>query len=728
MRYEAKVKVHHNLEIRRLAILLLVVAVSSAIALPQRQGSAQPWTIPTGGHDVPPTPTLSISPTPNPPEYGSPGPKLGAQRWVVLLAEFSDVKHARTKDNVTRIVEGAAKYWRQTSYGKMWIEYQIYGWYDVPNTMSYYGKDLPGERDSRSDQLIKHAVEKANPDVDFSKFDYLIVIHAGGDQADSQNDPDQIWSSCYCGTFPRYNNPLVIKTNNGVFIRQAALVSEFDDFGTLAHESGHLLGLPDLYNRFSSSGDNYVGAWSLMASGTTNAVGLESWSRILLGWLTPTILSVQAKPDWYVLKPLEVDEGIRALKFPVDDKHYYLIELRLRMSSDVGIPMEGILVTSVDETKFSGTGILRVLSRVNTTRTLEDAAYAFKDIFSLSSVGLNFRVLASTTLGYAILVSSERAALDNVDPISITASPVPLARFLDRLQLEVFVKNPRSSVPIAGLQVLAEYNAPGIGWILIGTAITDSNGKATFAFQVLTRPGSYELRYSTLGGEMGGRILFGDVSRSTFDVKKGALDPSLELPASIGAYEELTIRIKLRDLRSDAIQNVTVRIFIDDTPEEMKLEQDSYVWRTTFGLFSLGSHEIRIEVLGAPLFENLIIMKTVSVQALGVPVIAGIVAIVGASIVVWRFRLPIFSGLRRLPAEIPKLSTKLKVLNRHHSCPNCGSRMIFGSKFCEECGTPLPVANPSFGPRAWIFCSECRSPIPRASKFCEVCGSHLAPL
>ena len=50
--------------------------------------------------------------------------------------------------------------------------------------------------------------------------------------------------------------------------------------GVFAHEFGHILGLPDLYDRSGNS--EGLGDWCLMASG--------SWSR--MGWRTPAHMSV----------------------------------------------------------------------------------------------------------------------------------------------------------------------------------------------------------------------------------------------------------------------------------------------------------------------------------------------------------------------------------------------------------------------------------------------------
>ena len=48
------------------------------------------------------------------------------------------------------------------------------------------------------------------------------------------------------------------------------------------------------------------------------------------------------------------------------------------------------------------------------------------------------------------------------------------------------------------------------------------------------------------------------------------------------------------------------------------------------------------------------------------------------------------------------------------NCPNCGEEIPAGSKFCQECGTPVPqVKN----------CISCGAELPLVSKFCQECGA-----
>lgn len=57
-----------------------------------------------------------------------------------------------------------------------------------------------------------------------------------------------------------------------------------------------------------------------------------------------------------------------------------------------------------------------------------------------------------------------------------------------------------------------------------------------------------------------------------------------------------------------------------------------------------------------------------------------------------------------------------------NACPSCGAHCPEGSKFCQECGTRLPV------PEATTkrFCPNCGTEIPTGHRFCQGCGTKIA--
>lgn len=63
----------------------------------------------------------------------------GAQKTVVVLVEFQDVKHNISREVIhQRIFRGMDAYYREMSYGQTWLEGDTTQWYTLPNPLSYY--------------------------------------------------------------------------------------------------------------------------------------------------------------------------------------------------------------------------------------------------------------------------------------------------------------------------------------------------------------------------------------------------------------------------------------------------------------------------------------------------------------------------------------------------------------------------------------------------------------
>ena len=73
--------------------------------------------------------------------------------------------------------------------------------------------------------------------------------------------------------------------------------------GVFAHEYGHDLGLPDLYDT-ASGGDSDVDFWDLMSSGSHSGPIFQSmpthmgiWDKWVLGWADPVVIEPGAGKD-----------------------------------------------------------------------------------------------------------------------------------------------------------------------------------------------------------------------------------------------------------------------------------------------------------------------------------------------------------------------------------------------------------------------------------------------
>ncbi|MBB4911865.1 immune inhibitor A domain-containing protein [Actinophytocola algeriensis] len=174
--------------------------------------------------------------------------------------------------------------------------------------------------------------------------DHFQIVHAGGDQADG--DPiqgeDAVWShrsfafsNTTSGPDGNLQGGVQIGTT-GLWVGDYTVQPENGGIGVFAHEYGHDLGLPDLYDFSGSGGQNHVNWWSLMAqqrvSGPGEVLGsrvndMDPWSKLQLGWLDYEVVVAgqsktlnlgpheynSSKPQAVVVvlpdKPVEFDHG-----------------------------------------------------------------------------------------------------------------------------------------------------------------------------------------------------------------------------------------------------------------------------------------------------------------------------------------------------------------------------------------------------------------------------------
>ncbi len=342
------------------------------------------------GPTAPTTPTMKrvpqhlIMPAPgseaNVPHVES-GPALGGRPLgtraagidpvVVIPVEFSDRSHAAAHDtaffdSMMNPPSGPSvnSFYRENSYGTFGFSATVATWVSSTRTMSYYGADGSGVDDQTGPiyRLVAEAVQLADSTVNFANFDrdvdgvvdHVVIVHAGGAQEASANT-NLIWSHRWAvidGDPSLPGDQRLVA--DGKQIYGYVMVSEDSPFGVVAHEFGHDLGLPDLYDTDGSSLG--LGVWDVMGSGSwngnprgTSPSHFSAWSKIQLGWVTPFEVTApllsQAIP--------QAENNSAAYRLTVKDTsngdEYFLVENRERIGFDTAQPGEGLLIWHVDD-------------------------------------------------------------------------------------------------------------------------------------------------------------------------------------------------------------------------------------------------------------------------------------------------------------------------------------------------------------------------------------------
>jgi len=293
-------------------------------------------------------------------------PTTGTARCLVLLVDFPDNAGARDPDELRDLLFSRAThptgslrdFYLEASYGRLDLEGEVLGWLRMPQPYAAYvnGQSGAGAYPRNTQKLAEDAVELARGLVDLAGFDAdgdgyldgLFIVHAGGG-AEAEVDPvartEKIWSHQWTLFAPA---PVA-----GITAYAYCATPEDGRMGVFAHEFGHMLGLPDLYD--TSGRSIGVGRWCLMGSGSWNGDGrspsqLCAWAKARLDWIRPHLIG---RPQALRLPSSLRDSQAtyRLWSSGAQGSEYYLIEARSREGFDRALPGSGLLVWRIDETK-----------------------------------------------------------------------------------------------------------------------------------------------------------------------------------------------------------------------------------------------------------------------------------------------------------------------------------------------------------------------------------------
>ncbi|MGI0149957.1 MAG: M6 family metalloprotease domain-containing protein, partial [Thermoplasmata archaeon] len=257
----------------------------------------------------------------------------------------------------------------ETSLGALTVQTTVHTtWFQSAYPMAEYGADgsrPPDDANGPIYRLVTEAVRLADATVDFAPFDtngdgvvdHLMVIHAGAGQ-ETGGSTDLIWSHRWAvlDANPAIPGSQALTADN-VQIFGYTMVSEDSPVGVAAHEFGHDLGLPDLYDMDESS--DGAGIWDIMAVGTwigtpagTSPAHFSAWSKMFLGWVAPTEVTTALIGG--SIPSVETSGQVFRLGIGGSSStEYFLVENRQPAGFDAALPGSGLLIWHIDESRSS---------------------------------------------------------------------------------------------------------------------------------------------------------------------------------------------------------------------------------------------------------------------------------------------------------------------------------------------------------------------------------------
>lgn len=279
-------------------------------------------------------------------------------------------------------------YYLEASGGRFRVTGRVASWVRTSLTrIEVVGASYGLGEDARTGDFLIQALAAADPELDFRQFD-----NDGPDGIPNSGDDDGFvdavafefaevaascggpgiwphrarisgWTGAPYATGDLRADSTPVRVND--YIIQSAVrcsdSTQVQTAATIAHELGHVLGLPDLYHPVGgilpAQRRWVLGCWALMAAGSWGCgdgassahalrpTHLSAWSKERLGWITLAAVGPVREQE-FTLDPVELSG--RGLRVPIAGEEYFLVEHRARTGFDLELPATGVLIYHVD--------------------------------------------------------------------------------------------------------------------------------------------------------------------------------------------------------------------------------------------------------------------------------------------------------------------------------------------------------------------------------------------
>ncbi|MES9806717.1 M6 family metalloprotease domain-containing protein [Streptomyces cinereoruber] len=256
---------------------------------------------------------------------------------------------------------GTSEFFERASHGRFTLTpHARTTWTPMPRESGEYDIRRDWAAGKRAEYL-RDAVAAADADVDFSRYDIVYLVA----------DPDAPGVDSDATKVVNLERPLEV---DGTEIRRVVTVFERHppDRNVLAHETGHVFDLPDLYHRpedGKGDWDTHVGDWDVMGSQFGLSPDLFGWHKWKLGWLSPAQVACVQGPESRIvaLEPTDAPAGdggtlgTRLAVVRTGPDSVLVVEARGDTGNNAETCTEGVLVYRVRGTTASGDGPVEVV-------------------------------------------------------------------------------------------------------------------------------------------------------------------------------------------------------------------------------------------------------------------------------------------------------------------------------------------------------------------------------
>ncbi|MFJ5710198.1 M6 family metalloprotease domain-containing protein [Streptomyces sp. NPDC093105] len=281
---------------------------------------------------------------------------------VMIFLSFPDAAPLTTPEQLTADhFPATTEFFQRASYGRFTLRpHPRTAWTEMPRPSTEYDIRRDWDAGKRA-AYLRDAIAAVDDSVDFSRYDIVYLVA----------DPDAPGVDSDATKVVNLERPLEA---DGTRIRRVVTVFERHppDRNVLAHETGHVFDLPDLYRRPADGKgdwDTHVGDWDVMGSQFGLAPDPFGWHKWKLGWLDRSqVTCVQGgEPRVVGLEPVSAapatptTRSTRLAVVRTGRDSVLAIEARAATGNDADTCTEGVLVYRVRAGAPSGDGPVEVV-------------------------------------------------------------------------------------------------------------------------------------------------------------------------------------------------------------------------------------------------------------------------------------------------------------------------------------------------------------------------------
>ena len=307
-------------------------------------------------------------------------PSTGKLNMTVLFVDFDDVPATKSTDSVFSIINPIAPdFYKEISYSRLEISLNAHHeWLRLSKPSAHYGAGIYEFQSHRD--FIQEAVDLADPKVDFSKTDVVLVM--------SNPDAEAV---ALGPVFKSLEAEYQIKTAEKLISVGITSGYDLNHWGGLwlAHETGHTFGLPDLYLFEGENTLSSVGTFGIMGTSAGNAPGYFAFERWVLGWLDDGQIYCHNNGEMVIeLEAIEKQGGTKAIIVPIDSTTALAVESRRKIGFDKKT-REGALVYLVNTALPGGSGPIQVRPGFESEfQFLQDAPMTKGDTYTYNNISV----------------------------------------------------------------------------------------------------------------------------------------------------------------------------------------------------------------------------------------------------------------------------------------------------------------------------------------------------